>query len=143
MTSQKSDGADTRAQRNSYKREWAKTKGKESRRKSRKKWADSPSAKERRPAYNAQHRGWLLTEDGQRARRRSRGQPEPTRPIPHRCECCGISDLVIKKVLMLDHCHRTDKFRGWLCDNCNLGIGRLGDDLEGVRKAVAYLEKHG
>jgi len=60
--------------------------------------------------------------------------------IKHRtdfCDCCG------KKTdkLRLDHDHITEQFRGWLCDNCNTGIGRLGDNIEGVKKAIAYLEK--
>jgi len=41
----------------------------------------------------------------------------------------------------LDHCHDTDVFRGWLCHRCNVGIGFLGDTLEGLNKAIAYLEK--
>lgn len=139
MTKQKGDGAD----RNAYKRRWAKTKGAESRRKSRAKWQKSQSYQERRATYRERHAEYLKTEAGKRAKRRGRGQPEPTRPMPHRCECCGLSDLVFKKTLFLDHCHDTGKFRGWICDNCNLGIGRLNDNLEGVKKAVAYLEKHG
>lgn len=139
MSDQKSGGDS----RNAYKRSWAKTKGKESRRVSRKKWAQSESGQSRRPNYRAQHATYLKTEAGQRAKRRGRGQPEPTRPMPHRCECCGLSDLVFKKTLFLDHCHDTGKFRGWICDNCNLGIGRLNDNLDGVKKAVAYLEKFG
>tara|TARA_R100000742_G_C4257386_1_gene75248 strand:+ start:391 stop:546 length:156 start_codon:yes stop_codon:yes gene_type:complete len=31
-------------------------------------------------------------------------------------------------------------YRGWLCSNCNTGIGKLGDNIEGVQKAVDYLE---
>jgi hypothetical protein len=39
----------------------------------------------------------------------------------------------------LDHDHVTGAFRGWLCRPCNLGLGRLGDDVAGVRRAIAYL----
>jgi hypothetical protein len=42
----------------------------------------------------------------------------------------------------IDHCHTTERVRGLLCRNCNLGIGNLNDDLECVRAAAAYLEKH-
>jgi hypothetical protein len=55
---------------------------------------------------------------------------------PNQCECCGKFDD-----LVLDHDHETGKFRGWLCDKCNLGIGRLGDNLQGVVSAVNYLLK--
>ena len=41
----------------------------------------------------------------------------------------------------MDHCHKTKKFRGWLCNQCNFSIGGLGDDVEGVIKALNYLCK--
>jgi hypothetical protein len=42
----------------------------------------------------------------------------------------------------VDHDHRTNLIRGILCGNCNTGIGMLGDDLVGVERAVAYLQRH-
>lgn len=57
---------------------------------------------------------------------------------PEVCECCG---KVPKKKFVLDHCHKTEEFRGWLCDHCNLAIGMLGDDVEGVEKALKYVSK--
>jgi hypothetical protein len=54
---------------------------------------------------------------------------------PLKCECCKQIDK-----LVVDHDHTTGKFRGWLCKRCNLGIGKLGDNLEGLKKAVKYLE---
>ena len=60
-------------------------------------------------------------------------------PTVEICECC----LKPPKYgnLILDHCHKTGAFRGWLCKSCNSGIGGLGDNLDGVKKAIAYLEK--
>jgi len=55
---------------------------------------------------------------------------------PELCECCG---KVPKKHMALDHDHKTNEFRGWICDKCNVGIGLLGDDLEGVTNAMNYL----
>lgn len=43
-------------------------------------------------------------------------------------------------LLCFDHDHETGVFRGWLCHNCNKAIGLLGDTVEGVKKAVRYLE---
>jgi len=43
---------------------------------------------------------------------------------------------------VLDHCHKTETFRGWLCGNCNTGLGGLKDSLERVSKAKIYLENH-
>jgi len=41
----------------------------------------------------------------------------------------------------VDHCHSTGQIRGVLCCECNTGIGKLGDNAEGVRRALAYLER--
>lgn len=69
--------------------------------------------------------------------RRAKGLPAPPYPPPERCECCG--RVMVKP--HLDHCHLTGKFRGWLCGQCNQGLGLFGDTLAGARKAVAYLER--
>lgn len=56
-------------------------------------------------------------------------------PRPEVCECC-------KKVPLkwcLDHDHSDDSFRGWICERCNTGLGKLDDNLNGVIKAVNYL----
>lgn len=65
--------------------------------------------------------------------------PEPTRPEASLCECCGKPDS--NRRLSLDHCHSTGTFRGWLCKECNMGMGKLGDTVEGLRQAIAYLER--
>ena len=41
----------------------------------------------------------------------------------------------------LDHCHKTKKFRGWLCHKCNRAIGNLNDDIGLMKRAVEYLQK--
>ncbi|MES9523450.1 endonuclease VII domain-containing protein [Streptomyces capoamus] len=40
----------------------------------------------------------------------------------------------------VDHCHKTGRVRGVLCFNCNSAIGKLRDDPDVGRRAVAYLE---
>ena len=63
---------------------------------------------------------------------------------PERCECCGKIPKIDSKTgktqsLRLDHDHSTEKFRGWICDRCNSGIGKLGDNTDGIVKALNYL----
>ena len=66
------------------------------------------------------------------------GIPRAIRPNPGWCESCG---RFPKRTLAIDHCHKTGRFRGWLCSACNGGIGLLGDDLAGLLRAVEYLRK--
>lgn len=42
----------------------------------------------------------------------------------------------------LDHNHSTKKTRGVLCHGCNTGIGLFREDVESLRAAVVYLDKH-
>ena len=51
-----------------------------------------------------------------------------------KCACCGKP-----KPLVVDHMHGTSHVRGLLCHGCNTGIGKLGDDIEGVQRALDYL----
>ena len=60
-----------------------------------------------------------------------------TKPIGTPCECCGRNDVQ----LSLDHCHLTGKYRGFLCQQCNVSIGGLGDTLESIEMARQYLIK--
>jgi hypothetical protein len=55
-------------------------------------------------------------------------------PKASNCQICG-SD----RNLVMDHCHHTEKFRGWICSNCNTGIGRFNDDPQLLLKAFNYL----
>ena len=65
-----------------------------------------------------------------------RGKLHKKAPIkPEVCECCG----KIPIQWCLDHDHSDDTFRGWICTKCNTGLGKLGDNLDGVIKAVNYL----
>jgi len=43
--------------------------------------------------------------------------------------------------LVCDHDRETGEIRGWPCGGCNMVIGRLGDNLEGVMRVIEYLQK--
>ena len=61
-------------------------------------------------------------------------------------DCCAIckkhkSENKNEK-LFVDHCHKTNKVRGLLCDGCNKAIGTLGDDVDRLKSAIAYLSNN-
>ncbi len=49
----------------------------------------------------------------------------------------GISS---KNRLCRDHCHKTNKPRGLLCDPCNQGLGNFKEDINQILRAIKYLE---
>jgi len=55
------------------------------------------------------------------------------------CEICGKH---VKGRIHVDHDEITKTLRGWLCSRCNLGIGSLLHDVEILKQAIIYLEKH-
>jgi len=55
------------------------------------------------------------------------------------CACCGKHESVLTRGLHVDHCHETGKIRGLLCHLCNTAIGKLGDNVEGLTRALIYL----
>lgn len=44
---------------------------------------------------------------------------------------------------VLDHNHETGKFRGYLCHDCNRGLGNFGDSVDTMKLAIDYLLKNG
>ena len=74
--------------------------------------------------------------------------PRPTDPD----YCCPICDKTEKElksndrwsdrsVWVLAHHHKTKKFLGWWCNNCNVGAGRFNDDPILLRKAANVIEE--
>lgn len=49
--------------------------------------------------------------------------------------CCKPATLVV------DHCHVTGMVRGLLCRRCNVALGTLGDNIDGLLRAIAYLKR--
>jgi hypothetical protein len=55
---------------------------------------------------------------------------------PLECEVCGSTDRIC-----FDHCHASNKFRGWICFWCNLSIGYAKDSPVLLRKLATYVKK--
>ena len=59
------------------------------------------------------------------------------------CAICKCSmDTARFKRPCVDHCHKTGKVRGLLCQSCNIGIGMLKDSPIRLKAAIEYLERH-
>ena len=65
------------------------------------------------------------------------------------CPICSITEPEItaksnrktkRKVWELDHCHTTGKFRGYICNKCNMGLSHFSDDVNKLKQACRYLE---
>lgn len=52
----------------------------------------------------------------------------------YKCKICGE-----KKALVIDHCHKSDRVRGLLCDNCNMAIGLMKENIKSLQSAIKYL----
>lgn len=61
-----------------------------------------------------------------------------------KCKICGEEgfrmEAKTQHKLVLDHCHKTGKIRGFLCHNCNRALGLFKDNIESLRKAIKYLK---
>lgn len=64
-------------------------------------------------------------------------------PIPPRNCAPGCCDICLKPVspedTQRDHCHKTNSFRGWLCRQCNLGLGMFRDSPDLLQRSINYL----
>jgi len=60
------------------------------------------------------------------------------RKRPENCELCGDTGR-----MCFDHCHKTGKFRGWICIRCNFALGYVRDNEEILLKMIDYLKNNG
>lgn len=75
-----------------------------------------------------------------------KNNPRPT-DINYKCPICEKTEQELKSgnkwadrsIWCLDHDHDTNEFRGWICNNCNVAIGRLKDNLQVIKNAVKYM----
>lgn len=59
-----------------------------------------------------------------------------------RCAICLTDKNNNNKALCVDHCHKTNKVRGILCNRCNRSIGLLHDSWKIAQASADYLKKH-
>lgn len=55
--------------------------------------------------------------------------------------CCRPNKNFWGNNLVIDHCHKTGKVRGLLCDKCNKGLGQFEDSIKVLQKAIKYLKR--
>lgn len=59
----------------------------------------------------------------------------------NKCAICGYEKKEDKNFFpVVDHCHETNKVRGLLCMNCNMGLGKFFDNINILEKAIKYLK---
>jgi len=60
------------------------------------------------------------------------------------CAICGSPETskIYGKIkhLAVDHCHKTNMVRKLLCQNCNLALGYVKDDIVILTKMIVYLK---
>jgi hypothetical protein len=81
--------------------------------------------------YNLQNQYGISLEQFE-ARRKEQGD---------RCAICHEEFGVLGLRPVVDHHHKTGKFRAVLCNNCNVGLGKLRENPELMRKAADYLTR--
>lgn len=59
-----------------------------------------------------------------------------------KCAICERTENKNGTRLCVDHNHETGEIRGLLCHYCNVSLGRMGDSLDRLYKAVSYLEEY-
>lgn len=58
------------------------------------------------------------------------------------CAICGINESHLDKPLYIDHCHKTGKVRGLICQKCNSALGLFDDDPNNLINGYKYLIGH-
>ena len=61
--------------------------------------------------------------------------------------CCAICEIHLDEQTYnttprVDHSHQTQKVRGLLCGQCNVGLGHFYENEDSLFKAIEYLRKH-
>ena len=85
----------------------------------------------------AQRRWYSRNKDAVRAsKKRAKARKAGGREKPSVCDVCAQPSWR----MVFDHCHATERFRGWLCYGCNVALGHVKDNPETLRALADYLE---
>lgn len=57
-----------------------------------------------------------------------------------KCAVCPSTSPGSRKGWHVDHCHKTGRVRGILCQGCNLALGHVADSPQRLRDLASYLE---
>jgi hypothetical protein len=57
------------------------------------------------------------------------------------CAICNIHQSQLSKLLDVDLCHKTNKFRDLLCDKCNSTVGYV-ENCSDIKVILKYIKKH-
>lgn len=101
----------------------------------------------RRKAYVGKCRFRVASETSRNVAKRRGHQPcnatieELKAAFDGKCHICGVPEAECNRRLSLDHCHKTGKFRGWLCGECNRMIGCAKDSIKRLESAKKYLQQ--
>jgi len=63
------------------------------------------------------------------------------RPRPEICDICGQKGKK-RNGIVLDHDHKTNRIRGWLCSNCNTIIGLAHEDTKVLGSIIDYINEN-
>lgn len=58
----------------------------------------------------------------------------------NKCPVCE-KTFRMKREIHVDHCHKTGKTRGIICESCNMGLGKFYDNIEYLENAIKYLKR--
>ena len=75
-------------------------------------------------------------------KRRMEEKRPPDRSV-FECPICGKRMIpgIRKRIIVADHDHKTRKGREWICHSCNSALGRFGEDITVLEKAIDYLKR--
>lgn len=92
-------------------------------------------------AMQAMHREYYVNNREARCLTSKNSYAKRRISCPDICQICNCPPTG-KRRLHYDHCHSTGKFRGWLCHNCNVGLGHAKESIVILQKMISYLEGH-